>query len=523
MKKFNTLFSLALLLFSGALFAQERYLDDIFTGFTVEQDIPYATNISVLSGAPDTVSILMDVYQPAGDTITDRPAVVVFHTGSFLPQYINGQITGSRTDSVVVEICRRLTAKGYVAIAANYRAGWNPVAQDQNVRTSTLIQAAYRGIQDARALIRFLRRDVDINGNSYGIDPDKTTLWGIGTGGYLSYGCAFLDRYEEVVIDKFIDPTTGLPFVVEEIHGDVNGVDSAVLNIPNWPEYSSDFALALNMGGALGDISWMEATDEVPVLGFHVVTDPFAPFNEGAVIVPTTGDFVVDVSGTLDVTDTANKLGLNAVFDIANESDDPLTELNKQLSQVMIPDPANPTDMIPLSVSNMFPFRFDDIYSGPWEWWDKATLDAIIGQLNMIPGFENLDADELHEDGLATNPNMSAEFARSYIDTIMNFFAPRAFYALNLATSVQEVISAADVELTVGPNPITNTAFFRSSPEHPMIDIALYNIEGKLMKVGMNANASTYEFARTPNIPKGVYLAQVRFKEGIVTKKLIFN
>ena len=53
-----------------------------------------------------------------------------------------------------------------------YRQGWNPSSTDQNVRTSTLIQAAYRSIQDARSLIRFMRQD-EANGDTYGIDGSK--------------------------------------------------------------------------------------------------------------------------------------------------------------------------------------------------------------------------------------------------------------------------------------------------------------------------------------------------------------
>ena len=31
---------------------------------------------------------------PAGDTATDRPVVIILHTGSFLPAIANGQATG---------------------------------------------------------------------------------------------------------------------------------------------------------------------------------------------------------------------------------------------------------------------------------------------------------------------------------------------------------------------------------------------------------------------------------------------
>ncbi len=36
---------------------------------------------------PALENLLMDVYEPAGDTETDRPVVVMLHTGSFYTSY----------------------------------------------------------------------------------------------------------------------------------------------------------------------------------------------------------------------------------------------------------------------------------------------------------------------------------------------------------------------------------------------------------------------------------------------------
>src|ERR1035437_10377901 len=107
--------------------AQQRYLDDVFTGVTVTSDIVYATNITVITGTPAAGSLKMDVYEPTGDTASARPLILVFHTGSFLPAVMNGQPTGSKKDSAIVEMCTRFAKKGYVAAAVDYRQGWNPL------------------------------------------------------------------------------------------------------------------------------------------------------------------------------------------------------------------------------------------------------------------------------------------------------------------------------------------------------------------------------------------------------------
>ena len=67
------------------------------------------------------------------------------------------------------------------------------------------------------------------------------------------------------------------------------------------------------MGGALADISWLEAGD-IPIVSFHCEKDEYAPIDTGDVIVPTTGDFVVEVMGSRTVQHYSNQYGNNDVF-----------------------------------------------------------------------------------------------------------------------------------------------------------------------------------------------------------------
>ena len=46
---------------------------------------------------------------------------------------------------------------GYVVASIDYRLGWNPLAATQSERTNQLINAAYRGVQDARTAVRYFR------------------------------------------------------------------------------------------------------------------------------------------------------------------------------------------------------------------------------------------------------------------------------------------------------------------------------------------------------------------------------
>ena len=152
MKKFLTL-ALSLLAFSQ-LDAQVRYLNEVFTDVNVTTDVVYGTNVTVLpllQGSPPAAQPLVcDIYEPAGDTEVDRPLMIYIHTGNFLPQYLNGSAVGTKSDSVAVELCSRYAKMGYVVASIDYRLGWNPLAATQSERTYQLINAAYRGVQDAR-------------------------------------------------------------------------------------------------------------------------------------------------------------------------------------------------------------------------------------------------------------------------------------------------------------------------------------------------------------------------------------
>ena len=150
--------------------SQTRYMDEVFCDIDIESDVVYGNNITVLpllqGGAPAPEDLEMDIYMPSGDSATDRPVVMILHTGSFLPAVANGQATGDKTDNATVEQCKAFAKKGYVAVALNYRLGWNPISENEDVRRSTLIQAATEAFRTLE-LEFILRKNED--GNPYGI------------------------------------------------------------------------------------------------------------------------------------------------------------------------------------------------------------------------------------------------------------------------------------------------------------------------------------------------------------------
>ena len=104
-------FTIALLSLGLSVSAQDRYLDDVFSAVTVTSDVTYATNISILpmlQGLPaGPATLKCDIYEPDGDTETNRPVIILVHTGSLLPPVLNGQATVSKSDLSIVEQCTR--------------------------------------------------------------------------------------------------------------------------------------------------------------------------------------------------------------------------------------------------------------------------------------------------------------------------------------------------------------------------------------------------------------------------------
>ena len=110
MKKIT--FLICSLLVSSSVFAQ-RYTTEIYNDseIAVMSDVNYGVNFnpyvdSALLGGTNLQPLQADFYMPSPtvDTTSNRPVVIVWHTGSFLPKGVNGSPLGTRQDSAVVEM-----------------------------------------------------------------------------------------------------------------------------------------------------------------------------------------------------------------------------------------------------------------------------------------------------------------------------------------------------------------------------------------------------------------------------------
>lgn len=505
---------LLLLAFGARVSAQDRYLEPVFSQASKTTAI-YGSNFTFLpllqGGNFTRQPLVMQVYSPVGDTETARPLIIYLHTGNFFPYPANGSCGGLLTDSSNVAFATRLAQMGYVVAVADYRLGWNPFSDQELIRRFTLINAAYRGVQDVRACIRYFRKSVAEGGNPWGVDPEKIVVWGQGTGGYLSLATAYLDDFNEIYTTadpnkfKLPVPNVGfIPMVQENYNGDVYGVQAApgvvdafysaisgfdvgdTMYVQNHPGYSSDFHLAVNMGGALGDSSWMDAGD-VPLISYHVPSDFFAPCETDILNVPTINgpQPVVEVSGSCDMQDIAADLGLNEIFNTIPDGFDPFGELSISDKNGFYPFVGTP-----------------DNTSAPWEWTPPGYLPAPAPTADC---------------------NQDGAVAHAYIDTIIGYFAPRACVTLGLGCNFVKTTELNDLELglQVSPVPSSDAVTFQTK-EMPIRQIYVYDLSGRMVKAHTGINSTVFQMQRN-SLTNGMYIAELRFDGGFVKRKIVFN
>lgn len=153
-----------------------RYRDAMFTS-SVTSDLVYGS-------APDLnnnpVTLKLDLYQPVGDTATQRPAVVLVHGGGF-----SG---GDKTWVPSSELGPYFAQRGYVAVSINYRLLAPNGCSGAGGVTNECLNAAFAAVHDAQAAVRWLRA----NTTTYGIDTDRIAIGGDSAGAITATGVAVL-------------------------------------------------------------------------------------------------------------------------------------------------------------------------------------------------------------------------------------------------------------------------------------------------------------------------------------------
>ncbi len=274
-----TFLSLTLSLFT--ITAQTRYVDDIFTTVTETSAIKYSSqvpqpipstpttflgpNANVLEHETELVDLFMDVYQPDGDQIADRPLIIFCFGGGFT--------AGSRGAGDMKTLVTTFAKKGYVTAAIDYRLGINLLDQKASER------AVYRALQDSRAAIRYFRNSIS-NGNPYNIATDKIYLAGNSAGGFVSLHNAYMDEEERTPGSYAIDylySANGITNFETYTIPDLGCLDC----VGDYQDFSGKANAIVSYAGALGSLDFINGIEDIPTLLFHSTNDMTVPYNSG--------------------------------------------------------------------------------------------------------------------------------------------------------------------------------------------------------------------------------------------------
>lgn len=270
----------SMLVFVAYGFGAERYKDRMFD-VSVNKNVVYASGVkhlktlSPISTALLAYSILgdgmsvylyeseteltevnlrMDIYTPKKDDEKKRPAVLVMHGGAFA--------AGGKDDydQHSVTYCDSLAARGFVTAAVEYRLGItaNIVNKTLSIDSLNFSRTVYRGIQDVRAAVRYVRA----NAERLGVDPNRIYLVGNSAGGILSLENIYMDDESEIPPAAKTEPALG-------------GLDAY-----GEQGVSAEANAVVALWGAVHDIN-IVGDDATPVLLVHGKADSTVLFKTG--------------------------------------------------------------------------------------------------------------------------------------------------------------------------------------------------------------------------------------------------
>lgn len=503
------------------LFAQTRYIDEVFTDdeITVLIDEEYGVNMTILAqlfnpdvDMPIVDELTMDVYMPSAavDDVTNRPALVVLAGDGYLPRFTN-VCHGTKDDIYHKALAMKWAKLGYVAILVAVRQGFNPLATQPGIFQQQLTGALTRGTQDMRSVARFLRRDVVEGNNQYNIDPEKMILWGSGAGAPAAVtNVGYATTLEEYETPNYIIQNEEGEFVNtydNTLFGNLLGTEpgfDAAGNLSNLPAnngcFSSNYALLIAAGGVNVDTFIVQA-GEPPMIQFVAANFPTVNAEQIPFNLPATGDFCCLLFTNHTYQRQTVEVGNNDAW-VGVEFSDPIA--NVRLDYPPTPDIVDP-------IEGLYPIAGPMGNIEPWLFWDEELCAAspngaaVVGNTNT------------------RYPGASLELMNSILDEMVRYATPRACITLGLGcegitTGLREPIVESE-RVAVSPNPSTGTFVFETPVDKLMETISIYTISGSLLyQTAVHHHVFT---AANLDLADGMYIAKIKFEDGVASKKVI--
>ena len=269
---------------------------------------------------------------------------------------------------------------------------------------------------------------------------------------------------------------------------------------------------------------------EPAVASVHCIRDPFAPFNSGIVVVPTTQGDVVDVQGANVFIENANAKGINNAYkNVLFFGDTYTARARSMYNQTYAYDLLNtggtvtvnnPDGLFPINIADRTATNRFANEGSPWDWWDLNVLTATVAATNAATG-QNYDAATINATNLLSSPGMSATKGKTYVDTVINYFCPRIMRQLQvgdwqaLGIKNNEVVN----QLSVYPNP--SNGLVTISATNAIKQVEVFDLAGKVIFTSNNYNNKCT--VNTSAYNKGMYIIKVQTEDAIETTKLLVD
>jgi len=260
--------------------SSERYTSPVFTEVT-RTTVQYGSNKNTLG---QNQNLMMDIYQPVGDTLSKRAVMMLSYGGSF--------VGGNRTQ--LADLAKELTNLGYVAVCIDYRLLSLAQLPIDSVKG---LDIAVKAATDLKAAIRHMRKDA-ATANLYKIDPDMILAGGLSAGSIATIQAAYFDESDNV--------EQGVKDVVTR-NGGVEGNSGDSENL----KYSSKIQGVVNMSGAVYRTAFIDK-GEAPIASFHGDADDVVPYGYG--FVSAFGIKVIPLYGSSEIHKHCNNIGVTSSF-----------------------------------------------------------------------------------------------------------------------------------------------------------------------------------------------------------------
>ncbi len=443
--------------------AQNRhYLDSVFSDIKLEKQKVYGININ-FEGKSDT--LLFDLYYPEFDTNTNRPLIII-SDDNFFSQPSD---TSNKTKNIFAKM---MANKGYVVAAFKYRTGYNVFQANINY-PSEILPAIWRATQDARAIVRYFRKNILDEGNPYKLNANKIVLGGFLGGAIVALQAAYFENKSELDYSKFKD-NLGVAYIDTIKLGGFEGNSGTPLfnSVPN---------VVLNCSGYVLDSNLFDIQNvNIPVISFHTQQDSIVPYGTGNL--NACASCRLEVSGAYDITQLLKKHGTNNEF--VNVRGDGFPKVGIK----------NPNNALDLSVDTPY-------YFGTY---------TFLGTKNSVPMFY-----------YSTDNTNKQNDAKKYLDTIAVFSSHRLVSILNLDTSIinnnTSIGLQALKDVKIYPNPGNETIEISVSIPSECI---VYNITGSKAWEGY---IDYKEIINTTSWSSGLYTIFFKSQNSITVHKLIIN